>query len=250
MKQSVLILDDKPEWVDVIQNILEGMDIDVVTTRSRVEAERELDVRHFALVILDVQLDEDADLGSERAHTASMLMHLEQHHKGTKCVILTAHATLPFALQMFREFKLLDLFIKDDFGDQIDKFQLTVRRALDLKNPAVPTVHGERSITTTADWLPGFELEKRKQELLTQLIECLKNSEDQLMARWSKRVEAKGGQICEADAAWLDERKSALEARYREASARVQAIEKAEDIGPTSLWLTKECNQWLGFVIA
>lgn len=249
MRRNILLVDDQPEWLNVIQDILAQMNIEIATASNRAELEHKLDTKEFGLVVLDVRLDETADLEIERTQTAKMLAHLKEHHKNTKCIILTAYATLSFALQVIRDFKPFDFFVKDDFSEQMSRFQVTVIRALEPESEMISVVQ-ESKLPPDGEWLRSFELEKRKQELITQLIECLKKTDDQLVVRWSKRIEAKGGRANEADAIWITEQRKALENQYREASSRVHRLERIEDLGPVQLWLTRECNQWLNSVVA
>ena len=90
-RPAVLIVDDLPEKLLVLQTVLDGLDTDLVLAHSGGEALREMLKREFAVVLLDVNMPdiEPRQVGTyddTQLRAIDQLM-LEARERGIKLVI-------------------------------------------------------------------------------------------------------------------------------------------------------------------
>ncbi|MGD8387523.1 MAG: response regulator [Desulfobacteraceae bacterium] len=115
MKTRILIVDDEPEFVEVLSERLGLRDYDVTTSSSGKDATEKLEKLNFDVVILDVLMP-DMD-GIETLKKIKGLKPL------TEVIMLTGHATVETAIEgmklgaydyLMKPYKDDDLFSKID----------------------------------------------------------------------------------------------------------------------------------------
>jgi CheY-like chemotaxis protein len=82
---SILIVDDTPENLQLLEALLRGLDVNVVQARSGAEALREAQAREFALILLDVRMP-----GMDGIKTAALIRE-DSRSAQTPIIFLTAY---------------------------------------------------------------------------------------------------------------------------------------------------------------
>ena len=125
-KEAVLIVDDQPNWLEMLVNLLED-EYEVTSARSYEEAHRAiLERKHpFALAIIDLRLEEtDAyDVGG-----LGLLVWLKGFSEHTSTIVVTGYPTVETARRAFRDFHVADYISKSDFN--VHNFREAVHEAI------------------------------------------------------------------------------------------------------------------------
>ena len=244
MSRKALIIEDDEAWQNVIRDPLESLGLTVAVAKSRTEAKQLLDLESYDIVIIDIMVDEN-ELEIAKAKTAVLITYIRQHYPNTKCAILTSYGTIDFAIGAFRQLGVVDFFVKDPFN--VIDFIRSIKELLALDLSTESTSQIKIPSSTTASILHNLELERRKTELITQMNNRRKESEEMLVTIRNKRIAAKGNKSDLDDDEWITKRRKLLDEKYRNALAKIDSINSLDETGSVQLWLEKECNGWLGF---
>ena len=134
-KARVLAVDDQPQWLGLFSELLEELDLEVVSAHSYVDAIALIDKEYFHMVVSDVRLVDD-----DQANTQGLeiLSHIDRIGLGdviTK-VVITGYGTRDWARQSFKEYKVHDFIPKqgpDGKGFDENDFKQSIKSALTEK---------------------------------------------------------------------------------------------------------------------
>jgi len=241
MVKNALIIEDDRDWQNVVREPLESLGLAVAVAKSRTEAKQLLNLNEYDIVIIDIMVDED-ELEIAKPKTAILITYIRQHFPNTKCAILTAFGTLDFAIGAFRQLGVVDFYVKDSFN--VIEFMKSIKELLALGTSGEPATTTIKP-SPTADSIFNIELERRKRELITQINNYRKESDDILVTIKNKRIAAKGNKTNANDDEWINQQRSLLDERYQNALIRINNINSLKEVASEQLWLEKECNDWL-----
>lgn len=242
MAQNALIIEDNEEWQNVVREPLESLGLIVAVTDSRTKARQLLDGEHYDIVIIDIMMDEE-DLEIAKPKTAVLITYIRQHYPNTKCAILTGHGTLDFAIGAFRQLGIVDFYEKGTFN--VVEFMKSIKELLALTTSG-ETISSTKNLPSNTNTIFHIELERRKSELIIQINNRRKESEEVLLTIRNKRILAKGNKVDLDDDEWITKRRKTLDERYRSALAKIDGINSLDETGSVQLWLEKEYHIWLG----
>jgi CheY-like chemotaxis protein len=129
---TALVIDDQPTWLAIISELLQELDLEVVSTASYEEAVTLIEKTHIQLVVTDIRLiDHDADdVGGLKILSYISEKGLENQMAK---IVLTGYGTRNWARQAFKEFKVDDFIPKqgpDGKGFDEEDFILSVQNAI------------------------------------------------------------------------------------------------------------------------
>ncbi|HHN93207.1 MAG TPA: response regulator [Anaerolineae bacterium] len=128
-RHSILIVEDDPWWQEVLREPLEDEGYAVTILSDYQEARRALDEHRFALVILDLLLDEAAPmLDGER-----LLAHIARRYPGLPCVIVSGRGDTRVVRDAFKQYHVVDYVDKGQFD--ILAFVELVQAAIGASTP-------------------------------------------------------------------------------------------------------------------
>lgn len=93
MSQTILIVDDAPDWREMLAGLIKDVfpELQVVTASSVDEAKTHLNGYPIALAILDIRLDESDEKNIEGLDLAEFI---HGHYPETQALIITGYASL------------------------------------------------------------------------------------------------------------------------------------------------------------
>jgi CheY-like chemotaxis protein len=149
----ILIIDDDPEWVEILSGFLasfEEQGILVDSASSRPEAKRKLDRQRFDLVTMDIQLDDytDSAEGTEEEEVGTKeelkwkLLLQRCRSKQAHVIVVSAYSTMERVKSAFRDYKVHDFFAKQTLKPE--EFIKAVEEA--LQEAGAVRSEGEESI--------------------------------------------------------------------------------------------------------
>lgn len=134
-KARVLIIDDQPTWLDIFTELLQELNLEVVSTNNYDDAILLIDQEYFHLVISDVRLvDEDKD-NKQGLDILSYIDKVGLNDVITK-VVITGYGTRDWARQSFKEHQVHDFIPKqgpDGKGFDENDFIQSIKTALAQK---------------------------------------------------------------------------------------------------------------------
>jgi two-component system, NtrC family, response regulator HydG len=90
-KEQILVVDDAPETLEVIERNLSLAGYRVMTAPGAVEAVRVLEAARIDLVITDLRMP--------RANGMELIRHVRENHPDTEIIMVTGYATIPGAVE-------------------------------------------------------------------------------------------------------------------------------------------------------
>jgi DNA-binding NtrC family response regulator len=148
----ILIIDDDPEWVEILSGFLasfEEQGVLVDSASSRPEAKRKLDRQRFDLVTMDIQLDRCSDSaeGTEeevgtKEELKWLLLLRKCLSKQTRVIVVSGYSTMERVKTAFRDYKVHDFFAKQTLKPE--EFIKAVEEA--LQEAGAVGSEGEESI--------------------------------------------------------------------------------------------------------
>ncbi|MCB0196246.1 MAG: response regulator transcription factor [Anaerolineae bacterium] len=126
-KQTVLILEDDPNWQSILRELITDLDYKPIMASNYKEAEFELDRRLYALVVVDISLvwQDHADRGGVK-----LLKKIQGLSRRLPTIVVTGYPSMDLAIETLAELEAAYFFRKDEFDRR--KFKAVVRdKALD-----------------------------------------------------------------------------------------------------------------------
>lgn len=117
MSQTILIVDDAPDWRHMLAGLLKDVysDIQVVTAASIEEAKEFLAEHVCTLAIIDIRLDDSREDNVDGLYLAE---HIKRKYPNTKSLIITGYANLDTVARALRPnsegIRLADDYIQKD----------------------------------------------------------------------------------------------------------------------------------------
>lgn len=117
MSQTILIVDDAPDWRYMLAGLLNDVysDVDVRLAGSMDEAKKILAEHACVLAIIDIRLDDSREDNVDGLYLAE---HVKKHHPNTKSLIITGYANLDTVARALRPnsegIRLADDYIQKD----------------------------------------------------------------------------------------------------------------------------------------
>jgi FixJ family two-component response regulator len=121
-RPRVLIVDDEPGLIDVLDHMLKGMDCDVTIAKTFTQAKRKLVGETFELLVTDLHLPDGDGM--------SLLATLRRHHPIATAIVITGQPSVETAITALRD-GAVDFVPKPFSHDQITT---RVRKALDRQS--------------------------------------------------------------------------------------------------------------------
>lgn len=94
IKQSILVVDDTPDTLEVIQRNLESNNYRVFTSDSATEALKVLDSYPIDLVITDLKMPGYTGI--------ELIKYIREHYKDVECMMITGYATVKSAVEAMK----------------------------------------------------------------------------------------------------------------------------------------------------
>lgn len=154
MAESVLVVDDDEQLVDLCKGVLSAAGLEITTAYTGEQALKALGARGFDLVLTDMMLPGKAD-------GRDVLQAAKARDRNIEVLIMTAEPSLQSAVATLKD-GAADYLVKPL---DIDRLDATVRRCLD---------HRSLRLTLTSERAVRLELETAYQEL--QRVQKLKES--------------------------------------------------------------------------
>ena len=116
MRGKILIVEDYPDWRELLSGMLqrEGLDVE---TASTLEEARDILLKHkdLDLAILDIRLVETDESNEDGMR---LLEDIHRHQAHTRVIMITGHGNMESQRRAFREFKAFDFFRKEQFDSE------------------------------------------------------------------------------------------------------------------------------------
>jgi CheY-like chemotaxis protein len=115
---GVLVVEDEPEWHEIIEEVLEDIGSSCHIASDRQQALDKIHSHDFFLVILDMKLGDKPEEGRQ------LLDYIAEYSPTTKAVILTGHGSIGQTKKVFKKHgdRVLDYLEKSSFdGEQLKR---------------------------------------------------------------------------------------------------------------------------------
>jgi DNA-binding NtrC family response regulator len=153
MRGRILIVEDVPDWRELLGGLLsrEGHDVDAVGTFD--EATARLDeVKDLDLAVLDIRLLEQDETNEDGMR---LLGEIRKRQRLARVIMITGHGTMETQRRAFREFQAFDFFRKEQFDTE--EFRRAVREAVEQASR-------ERQAARDADYMRSHRYETWQRE--------------------------------------------------------------------------------------
>lgn len=122
MSQSILVIEDAPNWQGQLTSILHEEGYKVETADDYIEALARLRHNGFALLVIDLRLSES------ETDRSGMDILSDAYEQQIPVVIVTAYGTLELAQQAFHDYGVYDFIDKHKFDG--DHFRESIKQAI------------------------------------------------------------------------------------------------------------------------
>ena len=127
MRGKILIVEDYPDWRELLSGMLQREGLDVMTASTLQEAREILQgQKDLDLAILDIRLVETNETNEDGMR---LLAEIHQHQSHTRVIMITGHGSMESQRRAFREFKAFDFFRKEQFDSE--EFRRGIQEAVE-----------------------------------------------------------------------------------------------------------------------
>lgn len=124
MSNRILIIDDEPDVLDVLENVLIEEGYDVTKALGGKAAIELLENRSFDLVITDLKMPQIDGIG--------VMKRIRQLKKDLEIIVLTGFASVKTAVEAMRDYRVFDYLTKP--FDQVDEIIIVAEKAMERRN--------------------------------------------------------------------------------------------------------------------
>ena len=127
MHGKILIVEDYPDWRELLSGMLQREGLDVMTASTLLEAREILQgQKDLDLAILDIRLVETDETNEDGMR---LLSEIHEHQAHTRVIMITGHGSMESQRRAFREFKAFDFFRKEQFDSK--EFRRGIQEAVE-----------------------------------------------------------------------------------------------------------------------
>ena len=127
MRGKILIVEDYPDWRELLCGMLQREGLDVLTASTLQEAREILQgQKDLDLAILDIRLVETDETNEDGMR---LLEEIHRHQAHTRVIMITGHGSMESQRRAFREFKAFDFFRKEQLDSE--EFRRGIQEAVE-----------------------------------------------------------------------------------------------------------------------